>query len=146
MYDERLKKFGTYTKNFEVYGEQLTKLHTYIPKLLWKDHDEFELTKWLVITTLQSALRPSCSHHFSLCALILYMSGRAYNIKLILKDIFLRRFFTAILFTFRVFATNLLRGSRPRNIFVFSFWCLTWDLNSGLTSNKPTYHLLDYGI
>ena len=26
----------------------------------------------------------------------------------------------------------------------FSFWCLTKDTNSGLTSNKPTNYLLDY--
>ena len=32
--------------------------------------------------------------------------------------------FMAILFTFRVFARNLLIDSRWRNIFIFSFWCL----------------------
>ena len=26
-----------------------------------------------------------------------------------------------------------------------SFWCLTWSLNWGLSSNKPTDYLLDYG-
>ena len=36
-------------------------------------------------------------------------------------------------------------GSRRKNIFIFSFWCLTWGLNSCLTSNKPTHYLLDYG-
>ena len=42
--------------------------------------------------------------------------------------------------TIRVFARNLLRGTRRRNIFfIFSFWCLT----SGLTSNKSTHYLLD---
>ena len=32
-------------------------------------------------------------------------------------------------------------------IFVFhiSFWWLTWNMNPGLTSNKPTHYLLDYG-
>ena len=29
--------------------------------------------------------------------------------------------------------------------FYISFWCLTWGLNSGLTSNKPTHCLEDYG-
>ena len=51
----------------------------------------------------------------------------------------------AILFTLRVFARNLLRRSRRRNIFIFSYWCLTWGLNSGFTSNKPTHYLLNYG-
>ena len=31
------------------------------------------------------------------------------------------------------------------SIFIFSFCCLTWCLNSDLTSNKPTHYLLDYG-
>ena len=35
------------------------------------------------------------------------------------------------------FCKNLLRGSGQRNIFIFLFWCLTWDQNSGFTSNKP---------
>ena len=50
-------------------------------------------------------------------------------------------------FAFRVFARNLLRGNifRRRNIFLFSFWCLIWDLNSGLRSNKPTQYLPDHG-
>ena len=55
------------------------------------------------------------------------------------------KLFMAILFTLRVFARNLLRESSRINIFIFSFWCLTCDLNSGLTSNKPTHYLLDYG-
>ena len=29
--------------------------------------------------------------------------------------------------------------------FIFSFWWLTWSLNSGLTSKEETYYLLDYG-
>ena len=41
---------------------------------------------------------------------------------------------------------NLLKESRQRNIFfIFSFWCLTWDLKSGLMSNKGAHYLLDYG-
>ena len=60
-------------------------------------------------------------------------------------DRFLRSFFMAIWFTLRVFARTLLRVSRRRNIFVFSVWCLSWDLNSSRTFNKPIHHLLDYG-
>ena len=32
-----------------------------------------------------------------------------------------------------------------RNIFLFSFWSLTWDGNPGLTSNKSTHYQLNYG-
>ena len=43
-----------------------------------------------------------------------------------------------ILFAPRFFARNLMRSSQRRYIcFIFSFWCLTWGLNSGLTPNKP---------
>ena len=34
---------------------------------------------------------------------------------------------------------------RPKNIFIFQFLCLTWGLKSGLTSNKPTHLVLNYG-
>ena len=51
----------------------------------------------------------------------------------------------AILCTLRVFARNLLKESAWRNIFIFSFWCLTWSLNSDLTSNKSIHYLLDNG-
>ena len=44
------------------------------------------------------------------------------------------------LFTFRVFVTDLLKGSRQRN-FIF----LTWGFNQVHTSNKSTHYLLDYG-
>ena len=30
--------------------------------------------------------------------------------------------------------------------FIFSFWCLTWDTNTGFTYNKPTHYLLDYVV
>ena len=43
----------------------------------------------------------------------------------------------ANLFTLRVFARNLLRGS--------CWKCLTGDLNRGLMSNKPTPYLLGSG-
>ena len=48
------------------------------------------------------------------------------------RQIFLRNFFMAVLFTLRVFARNLLRGSRRRNIFfIYHFWWLTWETNPG---------------
>ena len=77
--------------------------------------------------------------------LILYMSGGTYSLKSTTSDRFFEKLFMAIFFTFRVFARNLLKGSHRRNIFILSFLCLTWALNLGLTSNKPTHYLLDYG-
>ena len=50
----------------------------------------------------------------------------------------------AVSFTLRVFARNLMGGSRLRNIFIFTFWCLTWSSNPAITSNKPIQYLLDY--
>ena len=72
------------------------------------------------------------------------MSGGTYNLKSTPNDRFIEKLFMAILFPPRIFVRNLLRGSRRRNIFIFSFWCLSWDLNSDLTSNKPTHYLLYY--
>ena len=54
-----------------------------------------------------------------LCALILYVSGGAYSLTSTPKDSFLRNFFMAVLLALRVFARNLLRESRRRNIFLY---------------------------
>ena len=54
------------------------------------------------------------------------------------------KLFTAEILTLTVFARNLLRGSHQRNI-SFYILCLTWDLNRGLMSYKPTHCLLDNG-
>ena len=64
---------------------------------------------------------------FMLNALILYVNGGTYSLK-------------------SSFVRNLLIGSRRWNVFIFSLWCpqVRYQLNSGLTSNKPTYYLLDY--
>ena len=35
--------------------------------------------------------------------------------------------------------------SPKKYFFIFSFWCLTWGLNLGLTSNKPPHYILDCG-
>ena len=64
-----------------------------------------------------------------LCVLILYISGEIYNLKSTPNDRFFEKFFTAILFTLRVFARNLMRGNRQINIFFhILFWCLAWDI------------------
>ena len=49
------------------------------------------------------------------CVLVLYMSGGTYS----LKQIFLKKLFMAVSFSFRVFARSLLRGSRRRNSFLY---------------------------
>ena len=55
------------------------------------------------------------------------------------------KLFTAILFTLRVFAICLVRGSAKEIFFDVSFcWrCLICGLNHGL---KPTYYLLNQGV
>ena len=57
-----------------------------------------------------------------LCALILYLNGGTYSLTSTPND----RLLMAIVFTLRVFARNLLRGSSRRNIFHISF--LTTDM------------------
>ena len=69
------------------------------------------------------------------------MSGGTYILTSTPNDRFLRNFFIAALFTLRVFARNLLRGSRRRNIFHISF--LITDL--AFASNNPTHYILDHG-
>ena len=58
----------------------------------------------------------------------------------------LRNFCMAGLFTLRVFAINLLRWSRRRNIFHISFF-YDWPgmRTQAFASNKPTHYILDQG-
>ena len=60
------------------------------------------------------------------------------------RHIFWETFHGNFLFTLRVFARNLLRGSRRRNTFRIYFWCLAWNSNPGFSSNKPTHYQLDH--
>ena len=43
-----------------------------------------------------------------------------------------------------IIARNLLSGSWRKNNFSFCGLCLSWGLNSGLSSNKLIHYLLDY--
>ena len=70
--------------------------------------------------------------HTTYVVYVNFMTGEIYSLKSTSYDRFLRSFFMAILFTLRAFKRNLLKWSRRRNIFIFSFWCLTCDLNSAL--------------
>ena len=75
-----------------------------------------------------------------LCALILYVSGGTHSLKSIRTTKFLRNFFMVGLYTLRVFARNLLRGSHRRNIFsyfIFDDWL--GIRTQAFASNKPTY-------
>ena len=74
----------------------------------------------IYITHINPGLQPSSSHHLRMLRmLILSISGGTYSCKSIPNDRFLRNFFMAGLFTRRVFAKNLLKGNRRRNIFFF---------------------------
>ena len=57
------------------------------------------------------------------------------------------KLFLSILFNLRVFVRNLAEEIIKEIFFHISFCSrrLTLDLKCDLTSNKPTYHLLDYG-
>ena len=80
------------------------------------------------IIILLSELRSSFSHHLCCVRKFLYMSGAIYCLTSTQNDRFLRNFFMAGLFTLRLFAGNLLRGNRRRNIFLFSDFVLMPDL------------------
>ena len=54
------------------------------------------------------------------------------------RQIFEKLFMAICLYTIRVSARNL-----RINIFYISFWCLTYGLNRGLTSNKPTHTIFN---
>ena len=80
-----------------------------------------------------------------LCALISHISGETYSLKSTSIDRFYEKLFMAILFTLRFFTRNLLGGNRWRNTFHILFWYLAWGWKPGITSNKPTHYVLDYG-
>ena len=61
------------------------------------------------------------SHTTHVVYAILYLSGGTYSLTSTPKDIFLRNFPMASLFTLRVFARNPLRGNHRRYIFFFIF-------------------------
>ena len=67
-----------------------------------------------------------------LCALTLYVGGGIYSLMSTPNDSFLRNFFMAGLFTLRIFARNLLRGSRQRNTVCILLCWLDWDSNPTL--------------
>ena len=75
------------------------------------------------------------------------LASHTYSLKSVSNGRVLRDFSWTFhfIFTFGGFFRNLLRASRERNIFIFSFWYLTWGLNRGLSSNKPIHYPLDYG-
>ena len=76
-----------------------------------------------------------------LCVLILYISDGTYSLKSTPNDRFFEKLFMAILFNLRVFATNLLRGNRRRNLFVFrsDVWPGTRTLAFRLIGQHTTY-------
>ena len=79
-----------------------------------------------------------------MCVNFVYYERRDQKFKVNSERQIFEKLFMAILFTLRFFSRNLLKGSRQRNIFTFSFWWLTWDSKRGLTSNKLTHYFLEY--
>ena len=78
--------------------------------------------------------------------LIIYISGRIYSLKTTSNGNFLRNFPWEF-YLLPVFLPEIFWKEAAEEIFLFLyflFWCLTWGLNRGLTSNKPAYYLLDY--
>ena len=70
---------------------------------------------------------PSFWHHLCcVCVLILYKSGGNYSLKLTPNDRCFEKLFMAILFTFRVFARNLLRERKSPKKYVFVFCFDVW--------------------
>ena len=69
-----------------------------------------------------------------LCVSNLSTSGATYSLMGTSDDRYLRNIFLAILFTLRVFVSNLLNESSRRNIYLFG--CLIGCLNLSLTYNK----------
>ena len=70
------------------------------------------------ITTLQSGIRPIFSQPLCMCVNFMHKWRGTYSSKSTPIDRFLRSFFMLILFNLRVFARNLLRWNRRRNIFI----------------------------
>ena len=82
-----------------------------------------------------------------LCVLILYISDGTYSLKSTPNDRFLEKLFMAILFTFRVFARNLLRKEIAVEIFfVFRFdvWPGTRTLAFRLISQHNVRFLVNF--
>ena len=138
-----LKNYCFFFCKIIIYYEVLQKARSLNQKLFeptWS-HSFTYIRKYLVITTFQSGLLLSFSHYVGmLCALVLYMSGRNYSSKSILNNFF-EEPSMAVSFTTRVCPKSAERKS-PKDYFshISLCWrCLTWSLNLGFMSHKPTY-------
>ena len=81
----------------------------------------------LPLQTFLLGLRPSLSQHLYCVMLILYMSNRTYNLKATSYDRFFEKLLMTILFTFKVFARNLLTGSSQRKFFLYFVYLAQTD-------------------
>ena len=86
---------------------------------------------------------PSFSYH--LCCVCVNFTHKWRKLQSTENDRFFEKLLWQFLFTFRIFARNLLRGNRRGNTFCILFWCLAWCSNPGFSSNKPILYLLDHG-
>ena len=126
-----------YKKTYRINFTNLTNKLNY----QWRHYNQW----WHYIITLQSGL-----YHYTTYVENVHFIHEWWDLQLKVdskREIFWETFHGNLMFKHRVFAINLPRRSQRQNIFffIFSFWCLTWSLKRGLTSNKPTHYLWDYG-
>ena len=108
--------------------------HTYIHTFIGHYNTSVRITAWL-FTPLMS------------CVLILYISGGTYSLKSTPNDRLFGETFHGNFIYSASFCQKSAERKLPKKYFSFfhiSFWCLTWDMKTGFTSNKPTLYLLDY--
>ena len=72
-----------------------------------------------------------------LSALILYISGRTYNLKSTPNNRFFEKLLTAVLIYSQSFCQKSAERISPKKYF--------FDVRPGFTSNKLTHYLQDYG-
>ena len=80
-----------------------------------------------------------------LCALILYMSGRTYNLMSIPNDRFLRYFHGRFIYS-QSFCQKSAERKTPKKYFsylIFDYW--PGIRTQAFASNKPTHYILDHG-
>ena len=114
------------------------------------DPSHTSVTNATMFTTIHNWLIQPFSQYYDLDShtihvLIVSINRCTYSLKTIPNDSFLRKF-TLQFYLLSEFLPKICWEEINEEIFFFFlFWCLNRDLNRGLTSNKPTHYLRDYG-
>ena len=125
--------YSSYTVSFEAHVCIIINIHTYIHILL-------------VITTLQSELRPSFSHHLCYVNRFFIHNWRDLQFKVDFeRQIFEKLFHGNFIYSQSFCQKSAERKLQKKYISVNRFRYLTRGLNRGLTSINPTRNLLLYG-